>query len=99
MLFETIPWMEGKVPVEMLAELTRVTVGKTEWAFAHHAPSCFRRARLGMMPGRIMSGRRPSMTRTMTGGRGGALCAGANAMERSAHTSAAQGRRFRISTG
>src|ERR1700719_1124637 len=65
-VFEMMPWTAGTVPVEMLAEFTRVTVGKTEWELSHHTPSFFRRKRLGVMSLEIESGRKPSITRMIS---------------------------------
>jgi hypothetical protein len=56
----------GCVPVESAAALTRVTVGNTAWLFVKSTPSARSRKRVGVSPGLMASGRRPSTTKTMT---------------------------------
>src|SRR4051812_16871404 len=50
----------------MLVALTRVTVGKTECDRVYQTPPVFSRFRFGVSAGVTESGRRPSITRTIT---------------------------------
>src|SRR5712692_6093039 len=61
-----MPWVPGCMPVAIVAALTRVTVGKTEWLFVNSTPSPRSRKSVGVSSAVIASGRSPSTTNTIT---------------------------------